>query len=123
MPRRERRRRLADELYSTLVDGHYTFWGHIHPLLLKRDITRHDLKQLVSLGLAATRGNYRGLLKLFGMDESDYKRFMNFLAAHECTVDYRPFRSPNPIVIRPATVGLPFENSNVAKLARPSNES
>ena len=49
-PRRERRRRLADDLYSTLVDGHYTFWGHIHPLLLKRDITRHDLRQLVSLG-------------------------------------------------------------------------
>ena len=33
MPRRERRRRLVDDLYSTLVDGHYTFWGHIHPLL------------------------------------------------------------------------------------------
>jgi two-component system response regulator HydG len=95
MPRRERRRRLADELYSTLVDGHYTFWGHIHPLLLKRDITRHDLRQLVSLGLAATRGNYRALLKLFGMAESDYKRFMNFLAAHECTVDFRQFRTPS----------------------------
>ena len=63
MPRRERRRRLADDLYSTLVDGHYTFWGHIHPLLLKRDITRHDLRQLVSLGLATTRGNYRALLE------------------------------------------------------------
>ena len=97
MPRRERRRRLADDLYSTLVDGHYTFWGHIHPLLLKRDITRHDVRQLVSLGLASTRGNYRALLKLFGMDESDYKRFMNFLAAHECTVDFRQFRTPPPM--------------------------
>jgi DNA-binding NtrC family response regulator len=96
MPRRERRRRLADELYSTLVDGHYTFWGHIHPLLLKRDITRHDLRQLVSLGLTTTRGNYRGLLKLFGMPDTDYKRFMNFLAAHDCTVDFRQFRSPSP---------------------------
>ena len=46
MPKRERRRQLADDLYATLVDGHYTFWGHIHPLLLKRDITRHDLRQL-----------------------------------------------------------------------------
>jgi DNA-binding NtrC family response regulator len=93
LPRRERRRRLADGLYTMLVDGHYTFWGHIHPLLLKRDITRHDLRQLVSLGLAATRGNYRAVLKLFGMPESDYKRFMNFLAAHECTVDFREFRT------------------------------
>jgi transcriptional regulator with PAS, ATPase and Fis domain len=123
-PRRERRRRLADELYTTLVEGHYTFWGHIHPLLLKRDITRHDLKQLVSLGLAATRGNYRGLLKLFGMEEGDYKRFMNFLAAHECTVDYRPFRSPNPIIMRPARMGLPFEMPEAQKkITRRSPES
>ena len=109
MPRRERRRRLADELYSTLVDGHYTFWGHIHPLLLKRDITRHDLRQLVSLGLAATRGNYRGLLKLFGMAETDYKRFMNFLAAHECTVDFRQFRTLSPLDAPPRRFHLPLE--------------
>jgi transcriptional regulator with PAS, ATPase and Fis domain len=93
-PRRERRRRLADDLCRTLMDGHYTFWEHIHPLLLKRDITRHDVRQLVSLGLAATRGNYRALLKLFGMPSSDYKRFMNFLAAHDCVVDFREFRAP-----------------------------
>jgi DNA-binding NtrC family response regulator len=122
-PRRERRRRLADELYSTLVDGHYTFWGHIHPLLLKRDITRHDLRQLVSLGLSTTRGNYRGLLKLFGMAEGDYKRFMNFLAAHECTVDYRQFRAPGPIGARPISVGLPFEGSERSRITRRSRES
>ena len=33
------------------------------------------------------------MLKLFGMPESDYKRFMNFLAAHDCTVDFREFRT------------------------------
>ena len=61
----------------------------MHPLLLKRDITRHDLRQLLRRGLTATRGNYRAMLKLFGMPESDYKRFMNFLAAHDCTVTSR----------------------------------
>ena len=81
------------------------------------------MRQLVSLGLAATRGNYRGLLKLFGMDEGDYKRFMNFLAAHECTVDYRPFRTPNPIVIRPVSVGLPFETPERPRVTRRSRES
>jgi transcriptional regulator with PAS, ATPase and Fis domain len=109
MPRRERRRRLADELYATLVDGHYTFWGHIHPLLLKRDITRHDVRQLVSLGLTATRGNYRGLLKLFGMADGDYKRFMNFLAAHECTVDFRQFRSQATLDAPPRALHLPID--------------
>jgi len=121
-PRRERRRRLADDLYSTLVDGHYTFWGHIHPLLLKRDITRHDLRQLVSLGLAATRGNYRGLLKLFGMADGDYKRFMNFLAAHECTVDYRQFRLPGAIHARPLSAGL-VDGTERHRIIRQSKES
>jgi DNA-binding NtrC family response regulator len=110
MPRRERRRRLADDLYSTLVDGHYTFWGHIHPLLLKRDITRHDVRQLVGLGLAATRGNYRALLKLFGMAENDYKRFMNFLAAHDCVVDFRQFRGPASTDAPLLELQLPFQN-------------
>jgi DNA-binding NtrC family response regulator len=110
MPKRERRRQLADDLYATLVDGHYTFWGHIHPLLLKRDITRHDLRQLVRRGLATTRGNYRAILKLFGMPESDYKRFMNFLAAHECTVDFREFRTlPGETVSAAHEARLPFE--------------
>ena len=76
----------------------------------------------MSLGLAATRGNYRGLLKLSGMDDGDYKRFMNLLAAHECTVDYRQFRSPNPIIIGPASVGLPFEAHASGKVTRRSTE-
>ena len=110
MPKRERRRQLADDLYATLVDGHYTFWGHIHPLLLKRDITRHDLRQLVRRGLSTTRGNYRAIVKLFGMPESDYKRFMNFLAAHECTVDFREFRSlPGEPGMPAQETRLPFE--------------
>jgi len=88
----ERRRQLADDLYVALVDGHYTFWDHMHPLFLRRDMTRQDLRQLMRRGLSATRGNYRALLKLFGMPDSDYKRFMNFLAAHDCAVDFHPFR-------------------------------
>ena len=59
----------------------------------KRDITRHDMRELVRRGLATTRGNYRSLLRLFGMPASDYKRFLNFLAAHDCNVDFRAYRS------------------------------
>ena len=63
----------------------------IHSLFL-RDITRNDLRELVQLGLANARGNYRTLLTLFGIDANDYKRFLNFLAAHDCVVDFRLFR-------------------------------
>ena len=57
-----------------------------------RDLSRSDLRQLIRRGLTTTGGNYRALLPLFGLDQQDYKRFMNFLAAHDCVVDYREFR-------------------------------
>jgi transcriptional regulator with PAS, ATPase and Fis domain len=93
VPRRERRRQLADDLYTALIAEQCSFWENIYPLFLARDITRHDLRELVRRGLAKTGGNYRALLRLFHMPESDYKRFLNFLAAHDCSVDYRAYRS------------------------------
>ncbi len=32
--------------------------------------------------------------KLFRMSTRDYRRFMNFLAAHDCGVGFREFRGP-----------------------------
>jgi DNA-binding NtrC family response regulator len=93
---RERRRQTADDLYEALVNGGYSFWAHIHPLFLARDVTRHDIRELVRRGLRTTRGSYRGLLNLFGMENADYQRFHNFLAAHDCKVDYREFRTGGP---------------------------
>jgi transcriptional regulator with PAS, ATPase and Fis domain len=93
-PARERRRQLADELYQAVVEGGYSFWDHIHPMFLGRDITRHDIREMVRRGLSVTRGNYRGLLDLFNIPPSDYKRFMNFLATHDCRPDFREFRNP-----------------------------
>jgi len=92
-PAHERRRQLADDLYHAMVSGGYSFWDHVHPLFLARDITRHDVRELLRRGLNTTRGNYRSLLLLFRIPKSDYKRFMNFLAAHDCGVDYREFRN------------------------------
>lgn len=56
------------------------------------DLTRADLRQLIRRGLQASGGNYRALLDLFGMDANDYKKLMNFLAAHKCAVDFREYR-------------------------------
>jgi transcriptional regulator with PAS, ATPase and Fis domain len=93
LPTRERRRQVADELYQALVQGGYSFWEHIHPLFLNRDITRHDLRELVCRGLSVSRGSYRTVIELFGIPASDYKRFMNFLATHDCRPDFREFRT------------------------------
>ena len=107
LPQRERRRQVADDLYDALVTGGYSFWEHIHPIFLSRDITRHDIRELVVRGLRTTHGNYRGLLRLFGIPTQDYKRFHNFLMAHGCKVDYRSFRQGTPEPARRPQLLLP----------------
>jgi DNA-binding NtrC family response regulator len=123
LPMRERRTQVSDELYDALVSGGYSFWDHIHPLFLSRDLTRHDMRELVRKGLSTTRGNYRALLRLFGMSTQDYKRFLNFLAAHECSADFRAFRHgtaeaqrpPRPILpTLPAKAALRSEHKRLA---------
>jgi transcriptional regulator with PAS, ATPase and Fis domain len=90
---RERRQQIADQLYEALVQKQYSFWDHVYPMFLRRDLTRHDLRELLSRGLAATKGNYRSILPLFGMPASDYHRFHNFLTSHDCKLDFRAFRT------------------------------
>ena len=122
-PGQERRRQVADELYQAIVSGGYSFWEHIHPLFLERDITRHDIRELVRRGLSVSRGNYRSLLRLFGIPESDYKRFMNFLSTHDCRAEFREFRhgtgelTGEPRRLLPALPPLP-----VPRAPRPENE-
>ena len=119
LPVRERRRQRADDLFKALTDGSLGFWEHVHPLFLDRDLTRHDLRELVRRGLAATQGNYRSVVRLFRMPESDYKRFLNFLGTHECVVDFREFRRPVPEkealeavrARRPKSGGVPIAGS------------
>jgi len=91
-PADDRRRQVADELYDALVKRGASFWEHVYPMFLARDITRHDLRELVRRGLRESRGRYKSLVTLFGMPSGDYRRFMNFLAAHGCGLGVREFR-------------------------------
>jgi len=92
LPSEDRRRQVADDLYNALVRRRASFWEHVYPMFLARDITRQDVRELVRLGLRESRGRYKSMLTLFGMPAGDYRRFMNFLSAHECGVGVREFR-------------------------------
>jgi transcriptional regulator with PAS, ATPase and Fis domain len=110
-PLEDRRRGVADDLYEALVTRGASFWEHVYPMFLARDLTRRDLRELVRRGLRESRGRYKRVLKLFGMPARDYRRFMNFLAAHDCRVDYREFRAPassEPSVGRDEGLPAPF---------------
>ena len=89
---RERRRQVADVLFEGLINGDYQFWLDVREMFLGRQITTHDLRELVRRGLAKTCGSYRALLPLFGMKPTDYRRFLNFLSVHDVRVDFREFR-------------------------------
>ena len=90
---RDRRRSKVHDLFDGLTSGELRFWEDVHRLFIGRDITRADLRELIRRGLVASSGSYRGLLRLFGMAQTDYKTLLNFLAAHDCRVDSRRLRS------------------------------
>ncbi len=86
----------ADELYDRMVVQGESFWSAVHPLFTARDMTRDDLRAIISRGLTQTRGSYRLVLQLFNMPAEDYKPFLNFLRKHQCHMPFFKFRCLPP---------------------------
>jgi transcriptional regulator with PAS, ATPase and Fis domain len=91
-PRKERRRTVADGLYQRLTERQESFWLAVYPLYMNREITKGDLREVVRRGLAEVHGNYRLVVRLFNMQETDYKRFLNFLRKHDCEIPFKQYR-------------------------------
>ena len=81
------------QLYERLLRGDDTFWSLVYEPFVARDLTRHDLRELVRMGLEHTRGNYKLLVRTFNMPATDYKRFLNFLRKYQCHVPFQAFRT------------------------------
>lgn len=82
----------AQALFDAMTQNRESFWSAVHSPFKSRDLTRQDLRGLVRIGLAATRGSYRSLVRLFNMPDEDYKRFLNFLRKHEAHLPIHEFR-------------------------------
>ncbi|HEY3382187.1 MAG TPA: sigma-54 dependent transcriptional regulator [Vicinamibacterales bacterium] len=82
-----------ERMYDRMINGHESFWGVVYEPFMARDMTRDDLRAIVSRGLEQTRGSYRILVQMFNMPEGDYKRFLNFLRKHDCQMPFQRFRS------------------------------
>jgi transcriptional regulator with PAS, ATPase and Fis domain len=91
-PGHERRRTVADELFKKLTEDRESFWNAVYPLYMNREITRANVRDLVHKGLEEARGNYKIVLRLFNMEATDYKRFLNFLRKHECQLPFKEYR-------------------------------
>jgi transcriptional regulator with PAS, ATPase and Fis domain len=85
--------RNVDRMYERMVKGQEPFWTVVYEPFMSRDMTRDDLRAIISRGLEQTRGSYRLVVQLFNMPEADYKRFLNFLRKHDCQMPFQRFRS------------------------------
>src|SRR5262249_43085639 len=77
-------RATTDALFERMVHGRETFWSVVYDPFMLRDLTRHELRQVVQMGLERTRGSYPLLLQLFNMEPDDHTRFVHFLRKHHC---------------------------------------
>jgi len=91
-PKRERRRTIADDLFKKIVDERESFWSVVYPLYMQREITKSHVRDIVRKGLEQSRGNYKIVARIFNMDESEYKRFLNFLRKHDCQLPFKDYR-------------------------------
>jgi two-component system response regulator HydG len=91
-PRRERRRTVADDLYTRLTEQRESFWATVYPMYMAREITRAHVRDVVRRGLEEARGNYKIVARLFNMESREYKRFLNFLRKHDCQLPFKEYR-------------------------------
>jgi two-component system, NtrC family, response regulator len=88
----ERRRTVADDLFSRLMTDKESFWTTVYPLYIHREITRGTVRDVIRKGLEESRGNYKVLARMFNMEAGEYKRFLNFLRKHHCQLPFKQYR-------------------------------
>lgn len=88
---------VAALLFNRIVADRESFWSVVYTPFIARDLTRNDVRGIITAGLQHTRGNYKMLLELFNMEPGDYKRFLNFLRKHQCHMPFQQFRTSEPI--------------------------
>jgi len=81
------------ELFDRIVNRGESFWSAVYEPFMTRDLTRADVRVVVTAGLQQTRGNYKMLVEFFNMAPQDYKRFLNFLRKHQCHMPFQQFRT------------------------------
>ena len=79
-------------MFERMLNDGASFWSEVYEPFMARDLTRHEVREVVRLGLEHTRGNYKLLVNSFNMPPEDYKKFLNFLRKYQCHVPFQRFR-------------------------------
>lgn len=72
----------VDALMRRLQSQSGDFWKLVHEPFLDRDLSRREVRRLVSRGLRETHGSYRKLLQVWRVSAAHYQKFMDFLRHH-----------------------------------------
>lgn len=88
----EYRQDVVDTLYSRMVVGGESFWDAVRPSYIERDISKSEVRELIRRGLTQTQGSYKILTRLFNIEHTEYKKFLNFLRKHRCQLRFAEFR-------------------------------
>jgi DNA-binding NtrC family response regulator len=86
-------RAVAERLFHRMVTGGESFWETVWAPFMAHDLTRQDVRLIVSMGLQKTRYRYRLLAPAFNVDPADYKRFLGVLRQFDCYLPLEGFRS------------------------------
>src|SRR5262245_6170675 len=81
-----------EPLFDQMVSGRETFWSAVYEPFMTRDVTRNQIREIVTRGLERTSGDYRALAQLFNIADADFKRFVGLLRRYDCHVALQPFR-------------------------------
>jgi DNA-binding NtrC family response regulator len=109
-------RSVVETMFDRMVKERESFWSIVYSAYMGRDLTRDDLRAIITRGLQETAGNYKMLVELFNMDRADYKRFLNFLRKQQCQVPFADFR-----VVKSwhrESVTPPFQSAHVSATAQ-----
>ena len=83
----------ADVLLERMTVNRESFWSVVYEPFVSRDLTREDLRAIITRGLEQTKGNDKLLIMLFNLPPGDYKRVLNFLRKYDCHMPFQRFRS------------------------------
>jgi DNA-binding NtrC family response regulator len=84
---------VAQRLFNRMTTNGESFWSVVGEPFLARDITRDDLRAVITTGLEQTKGSYKQLLPVLNIPAEDYKRLLSFLRKYGCHLPFQKFRT------------------------------
>jgi DNA-binding NtrC family response regulator len=75
--------------YERMISDRMNFWDVVRTPFLDRELSRREVREIVARGLHDTQGSYKEMLPMFGLPESEYLKFMDFLRHHRLKPERR----------------------------------